>query len=133
MPPFHFEEIFDSGSKKLINKWFGGFGKFLAIVFAVLCIGASFGGGNAAQSNQAASQIASLIGWTSGSAGTITNNTGDLTLDVAGNINLDADGGAIKFKDGGASFGEIFGPVWEKMVDLTFEVIWDRRCAIRFW
>lgn len=39
-------------------------GKFLAGLFAVLCIGGSFGGGNAAQSNQAAQQIASLFGWT---------------------------------------------------------------------
>ena len=58
-------------TKGLKERGFGGFGKVLAIVFAILCIGASFGGGNAAQSNQAASQIASLIGWTSGSAGTI--------------------------------------------------------------
>lgn len=32
-------------------------GKFLAIVFAILCVGASFGGGNAFQTNQAAAQI----------------------------------------------------------------------------
>jgi hypothetical protein len=37
----------------------------------------------------------------SGSAGTITNNTGDLTLDVAGDILLDADGGNIKLQDSG--------------------------------
>lgn len=48
-----------------------GAGKVLAIIFAVLCVGASFGGGNAAQSNQAASQIASMVGWQSGSSGTI--------------------------------------------------------------
>lgn len=48
-----------------------GLGKGLAVLFAVLCVGASFGGGNAAQSNQAASQLASLIGWESGNAGTI--------------------------------------------------------------
>ncbi len=47
------------------------FGKGLAILFAVLCVGASFGGGNAAQSNQAASQLASLFGMTGGSSGTI--------------------------------------------------------------
>lgn len=33
------------------------FGKVLATVFAVLCVGASFGGGNAFQTNQAAAQI----------------------------------------------------------------------------
>ena len=33
------------------------FGKVLAVLFAMMCVGASFGGGNAFQSNQAASQI----------------------------------------------------------------------------
>jgi AGCS family alanine or glycine:cation symporter len=46
-------------------------GKVMAVLFAVLCVGASFGGGNAAQSNQAASQLASLTGMTGGSSGTI--------------------------------------------------------------
>ena len=36
-----------------------------------LCIGGSFGGGNAAQSNQAAAQIASLFNMTGGSSGFI--------------------------------------------------------------
>ena len=48
-----------------------GFGKALAVIFAILCVGASFGGGNAAQSNQAASQLASLLGMSGGSSGTI--------------------------------------------------------------
>ena len=43
----------------------------------------------------------------SGSAGTITNNPGDLTLDVAGEISLDADGAVINFKDAGVSTGKI--------------------------
>ncbi len=50
---------------------FGAGGKVLATIFAILMIGASFGGGNAAQSNQAASQLASMLGMTGGSAGTI--------------------------------------------------------------
>ncbi len=58
-------------SKGLKEKGFGGLGKVLAVVFAILCIGGSFGGGNAAQSNQAALQLASMMGWESGSAGTI--------------------------------------------------------------
>jgi AGCS family alanine or glycine:cation symporter len=58
-------------TKGLKERGMKGLGKTLAFVFAFLCIGASFGGGNAAQSNQAASQIASLIGWNSGSAGTM--------------------------------------------------------------
>lgn len=58
-------------SKGLKEKGFARLGKILAIVFAVFCIGGSFGGGNAAQSNQAASQLASMIGWNSGNAGFI--------------------------------------------------------------
>jgi alanine or glycine:cation symporter, AGCS family len=56
-------------SKGLKEKGFTNLGKVLAVIFAVLCVGGSFGGGNAAQSNQAASQLASMIGWNSGSAG----------------------------------------------------------------
>lgn len=37
-------------------------GKVLGIVFAVLCIGASFGGGNMFQANQAAAQMQTLLG-----------------------------------------------------------------------
>lgn len=47
----------------------GGFGRGLGILFAVLCVGASFGGGNAFQSNQAAVQISSLLGLEGGSTG----------------------------------------------------------------
>ncbi len=58
-------------SKGLNEKGYAGLGKFLAAFFAVLCIGGSFGGGNAAQSNQAAAQIASLFGMTGGNSGFI--------------------------------------------------------------
>jgi AGCS family alanine or glycine:cation symporter len=58
-------------SKGLDNMGYTKLGKVLAVVFAILCIGGSFGGGNAAQSNQAASQIASLFGMTGGSSGFI--------------------------------------------------------------
>ncbi len=47
-----------------------GVGKALAMIFAILCVGASFGGGNAAQSNQAASQLAFLLGIEGGNSGT---------------------------------------------------------------
>ena len=40
-----------------------------------------------------------------GSNGTVTNGTGDLTVDVAGNIKLDADGGDVRLLDGGTQFG----------------------------
>lgn len=42
-------------------------GKFLGALFAIMCVGASFGGGNAFQSNQAAAQLSTLIGLGSGS------------------------------------------------------------------
>ncbi len=54
---------------KLQNK--AVLGKVLAVIFAVLCVGASFGGGNAFQSNQAAVQISSMLGITGGASGTI--------------------------------------------------------------
>lgn len=46
-------------------------GKILAVVFAILCVGASFGGGNAFQSNSATKQIVTILDWQSGSAGFI--------------------------------------------------------------
>lgn len=58
-------------SKGLKEKGFAGIGKVLAIVFAILCIGASFGGGNAFQSNQATVQITSMLGLEGGSMGFI--------------------------------------------------------------
>lgn len=47
-------------------------GKVLSVLFAIFCIGGSFGGGNAFQANQAAQQIKSLFGLPeSGASGTI--------------------------------------------------------------
>ena len=40
-------------------------------------------------------------------AGNIANASGDLTLDVAGNINIDAGGGSIILQEDGVSFGEL--------------------------
>src|SRR5690606_8606578 len=40
----------------------GRFGKVLAVVFAIMCVGASLGGGNALQSNQAIAQITTTMG-----------------------------------------------------------------------
>ena len=44
----------------------------------------------------------------SGTAGTITNATGDLTVDVAGDIILDADGADIKLLNGGTHWGSLY-------------------------
>ena len=58
-------------AKGLKEKGMPGFGKFLAVFFAIMCIGGSFGGGNMFQANQAAQQFNSMIGATSGSAGLV--------------------------------------------------------------
>jgi alanine or glycine:cation symporter, AGCS family len=47
---------------------FGPLGKFLGFVFAVLCVGASFGGGNMFQANQATAQVQTLFGLTAATA-----------------------------------------------------------------
>lgn len=47
----------------------GGLGKVLAALFAMFCIGGSFGGGNAFQANQATAQIIEMTGLQGGSAG----------------------------------------------------------------
>jgi AGCS family alanine or glycine:cation symporter len=48
-------------SKGLELKGFGWLGKILAFLFAVLCIGGSFGGGNMFQANQALAQVSNKI------------------------------------------------------------------------
>ncbi|WP_318310023.1 alanine/glycine:cation symporter family protein [Flagellimonas crocea] len=58
-------------SKGLQQRGFARLGKVLAALFAVLCIGASFGGGNAFQSNQAAAQIIERFGLTGSATGSI--------------------------------------------------------------
>lgn len=58
-------------SKGLKERGLGGLGKVLAVFFAIMCIGGSFGGGNMFQANQAAAQFNSMLGLTSGSAGAI--------------------------------------------------------------
>ncbi|MCA9133451.1 MAG: alanine:cation symporter family protein, partial [Planctomycetales bacterium] len=49
--------------KGLAELGFGPLGKILGGLFAVLCVGASFGGGNMFQSNQAAAQVQTLFGF----------------------------------------------------------------------
>ncbi len=58
-------------SKGLKDKGYTVLGKIAAAMFAIFCIGGSFGGGNAAQSNQATIVIKELMGLTSTSAGAI--------------------------------------------------------------
>jgi alanine or glycine:cation symporter, AGCS family len=56
-------------SKGLKEKGFATMGKIVAVFFAIFCIGGSFGGGNAAQSNQATIVLKELIGLESAGAG----------------------------------------------------------------
>ena len=56
-------------SKGLKERGFETFGKIVAVIFAIFCIGGSFGGGNAAQSNQATVVLKELMGLESSGAG----------------------------------------------------------------
>jgi len=48
-------------SKTFKKKNMGGFGKVLAVIFAILIIGGSFGGGNMFQANQSFAQLANMF------------------------------------------------------------------------
>lgn len=50
--------------KGLSEKGMAGFGKVLAVLFAIFCVGGSFGGGNMVQINQATSQLIAATGGT---------------------------------------------------------------------
>jgi AGCS family alanine or glycine:cation symporter len=56
-------------SKGLKEKGFATLGKITAVLFAIFCIGGSFGGGNAAQSNQATIVLKELFNLESTAAG----------------------------------------------------------------
>ena len=57
--------------KGLSERGAAGLGKVLAILFAIFCIGGSFGGGNMFQSNQAAIIFNDTAGFTGGASGLI--------------------------------------------------------------
>ncbi|MEL7496112.1 MAG: alanine/glycine:cation symporter family protein [Planctomycetota bacterium] len=58
-------------TRGLKERGFKTLGAVLAVLFAIFCIGGSFGGGNAAQSNQATIVVKELLSWESAAAGTI--------------------------------------------------------------
>ena len=58
-------------TKGLKERGFATLGKIAAVFFAIFCIGGSFGGGNAAQSNQATIVLKDLLALNSSSSGTI--------------------------------------------------------------
>jgi len=58
-------------SKGLGEKNMAGIGKVLAVLFAIMCIGGSFGGGNMFQSNQSASIFLNTMGISSPAAGAL--------------------------------------------------------------
>ena len=69
----HYRDVDDDGvvyggpmyylTKGLKEKGFVTLGKIAAVFFAIFCIGGSFGGGNAAQANQAALVVKDLLGF----------------------------------------------------------------------
>jgi len=58
-------------SRGLSEKGLGGLGKVLAVIFAIFCVGGSFGGGNAFQANQATTQITTILGLEGGATRTV--------------------------------------------------------------
>lgn len=58
-------------SRGLKERGMGGIGKILAIFFAIMCVGGSFGGGNMFQANQAAAQLVGKLGLEGGASGFI--------------------------------------------------------------
>ena len=58
-------------SRGLKQVGFTKLGKVLGVTFAILCVGASFGGGNAFQSNQAAVQLSTMLNLQGGATGVI--------------------------------------------------------------
>lgn len=58
-------------SKGFKDIGFGAVGKVFAVIFAIMCVGGSFGGGNVFQSNQATVQITSMTGLEGGAIKTI--------------------------------------------------------------
>jgi AGCS family alanine or glycine:cation symporter len=50
-------------SRGLTKRNMRGLGQVLAVMFAILCVGGSFGGGNMFQANQAFSQLKGIPGW----------------------------------------------------------------------
>ena len=73
-------------------------------------VGASFSGDVAMADNNKTKygQGEDLIVYSDGTNGEIEAPNGNLTLDVAGDITLDADGGDIRFKDGGTHIGSLY-------------------------
>ena len=77
----HYRDIDENGvvyggpmyylSKGLKEKGFVTLGKISAVFFAIFCIGGSFGGGNAAQANQAAIVLKDLLGFESTFSGAV--------------------------------------------------------------
>lgn len=57
--------------KGLAENGAGGLGKVLAVFFAIMVVGGSFGGGNMFQANQAAAQVKLLLGLDASYAGTM--------------------------------------------------------------
>ncbi|WP_289645541.1 alanine/glycine:cation symporter family protein [Maribacter aestuarii] len=63
-PMYYLSKGLSEGNMKVL-------GKVLAAIFAILCVGASFGGGNAFQSNQAAVQLTTMLSLEGGATGVI--------------------------------------------------------------
>ncbi len=77
-------------TKGFAEKGMAGFGKVLAVVFAICCIGGSFGGGNMFQVNQALEQVVSVTG---GEGSFLANNGWVFGVVVAALVGITIIGG----------------------------------------
>jgi len=80
-------------TRGLAERGLGPLGHTLAVVFAILCVGGSFGGGNMFQINQAASQIVNVTG---GAGSFIDQNRWMIGAIVAGIVGLVIIGGITR-------------------------------------
>ncbi len=77
-------------SKGFAEKGMAGFGKVLAVIFAIMCVGGSLGGGNMFQVNQALEQVVSVTG---GEGSFLANNGWVFGLVVAVLVGITIIGG----------------------------------------
>ena len=85
-------------------------GKYLSIIFAVLCIGGSFGGGNMYQSNQSFSAVSGQVSWLAGE-----HATGTVQLTSSAPVEIDTE--AFKMRFIAPKNGE------ERKKDLIYEAV----------
>ncbi len=110
-------------SRGLAEKGLGPLGRTLAVVFAILCIGGSFGGGNMFQINQAASQFVNVTG---GEGSFIDQNRWIFGLVVAVIVGLVIIGGITRIGQVTSKLVPFMTVVYIVGCGVVFVEHWDR-------